>query len=873
MTSTGSTVAASVVEGPLKNDDLDTLEADIDSMKAEVQSMRAAQGQQRPGAPEPTTADQKSQRTRTEATRIPAPVSHSGTKMSSSSEQSFQEEKTQYTASSIPTTRSYAQGGTSKLKGPAHRPTPSQSATSTSSPVSGGSQASHGGASPIASQGNTQHQYYDAAEYQPEAATDPDSPAMLGDPQEKASPRFAQPTQATTRRVGETLRKDISPVKSSPEVSPGKSKKGKAPEFETDKRAAQRQQKRQSLPEGWMSTPEHPGSTEKSMETEQKKSDDTASMPAEQSQSSTPPLRKKTSSYMSPTKAAQHRTVATIGQESPGRMSPRVKARGLQINTGIAGQDETPSPTSPLRSSTKASSDDIFFSPRSHLSSNTSSKRQSRSPKKASAPQDSSSPLTMNLPMPLREVKNTVVVRRDSDESLLEPIKEKLDQENLLKREPTQEQRSTGARRGSQRELLSPVYARLEKVKNSPELADRSIFKNKRPEGYISPRVRPHVHSQSSPVIPSAPMNRGSRDTSNEPISRLVTGLRGQTSAAIRKALFGDRDEASDWPGGNMGQEQQPLANVTAPENDPAILVFGRRLSNMGSQPSSLRATAGDFIPRYAPVFAPEPEPMVQFSEYQDEPWWQSEQAQSQPFGHVYETPVMSEAYGMVYPYDDFQNDPYAAWHGEGLQIGYVYPAAEQALQEVPELLPARSGRLEIMPADSSERTPSISPTSTDTSGKSGSDSSSRWITPGWITPGNSSRWTITGRGRRSYGWTGGDGLEIGFKGHGPDAEHNPNSPVYYRNLRTGTLHLEAASYPRDYKADSPVPPNAPRLMRQFAKQMGLAKIPCPDVQSTGKYGIELPTEVHVTGVCKSCKEGNNQLARIGGGIDIVQLD
>lgn len=879
MTSYGSTTAASDVEGRLKLDDLDTIEAEIDTMKAEVQTMRAAHSQQT------AVADQKSQRIRAEATRIPAPVSsYTGTKTSSLSEQSTKEEKTEYPASSIPTMRSYAQGGPSMLKGPAYRSPPAQPATSTSSPVSGVSDSAEG-ASSSGSRSDTQQKYYDAAEYQHETTANPEP--------EKPSPHFALPTQATERRVGATLRKDSSPAKSSPEVSPGKSKKGNAPQFETDKRAAQRQQKRTSLPEGWMSPQEQPGSTEKSMEAEQKRSDDAASSPAE-------PLRKKTSSYMSPTKSAQHRNVATIGQESPRRMAPRLKARGLQINTSIAAKDTALSSRSPLRSGAITSSDEVFFSPRSHLSSNASSKRQSKSPKKTSALQDQLSPSliespssAMRLPVPLREVRNVVVIRRDSDEDLLDPIKEKLDKEDLLKRSPTQEQRSTGARRGSRGEMLKPVFARLEKVQKSPELAHRSIFKKRRPEGSAPERKGSHVHSASTPSFPSGGMLHGSKDPSNEPISRLITGLRGQSSAEIGKALAGEQHESSDLPSSSLQQPRQmvdpailyqghkPVSDVNSPPHDPAILYQGRKpSSNTGSQgdpfmifdtgymrddaegpmmrpqPSSLRATASDFVPSFAPVFSPEP--TFQDPEYQDDLHWQTGQVQS-PFVDDFYQNQMSEPYSMAWPYVDHR--PYATWHGANFPRGYDYSTLDQLQQQIAGSFQGFDANQ--MYADSTAKTPSISPTSSDTSAPWSKQSSAN----------ASSRWTITGKGRRVYLWTGSDGLEIGFKGHGPDAEHDPNTPVLYRNLRqrTKTLHLEAASFPRDHKPGSQAPPDAPKLMRQFAERMRLSKIPCDDFHWKGKYDVDIPGATLVAGTCSSCKESDNQLHRIGGGIEIAQ--
>jgi hypothetical protein len=158
--------------------------------------------------------------------------------------------------------------------------------------------------------------------------------------------------------------------------------------------------------------------------------------------------------------------------------------------------------------------------------------------------------------------------------------------------------------------------------------------------------------------------------------------------------------------------------------------------------------------------------------------------------------------------------------------------------------------------------TPDDSPTSDD-------------VSPTWVNKQDQrspARWEIMGKGRRRYHWTGGDGLEISFKGIGPDAEHDPNSPVVYRNYRenTNTLHLEAASYPRTHAPGSPLPPNAPKLMRDYAEKMALAQIPCSNDQWTGNHDLE-PNVVPVPGLCGPCKQGDKLLHRIGGGIDLFR--
>lgn len=112
--------------------------------------------------------------------------------------------------------------------------------------------------------------------------------------------------------------------------------------------------------------------------------------------------------------------------------------------------------------------------------------------------------------------------------------------------------------------------------------------------------------------------------------------------------------------------------------------------------------------------------------------------------------------------------------------------------------------------------------------------------TMAWSSPGSmhsATPWQIHGEGRRRYQWSGGDGREISFRGVGPDAEHDPNRPVQYRDLRTNTtvVHPNAASNPQDRGSSSVSPPTAPRSMREQAKRMSDSHVPRPDDKQESK--------------------------------------
>lgn len=335
-------------------------------------------------------------------------------------------------------------------------------------------------------------------------------------------------------------------------------------------------------------------------------------------------------------------------------------------------------------------------------------------------------------------------------------------------------------------------------------------------------------------------------------------------------------------------QGRKPSADVLSQQQDPAILYHGRKPSenvdlpqdpaiifNSGpaaanvaravsgptyaSQATSLRATAMNFVPTFLQDAAYPPEQAMQSPEYQDDPWWQPEQIPDYPLGDGFYQPYQSPA-GQDARHSFPSPGPliYNTWHG------IHFPKEQEdatAIQTMADDIQATAS--DLARAAMAEKTPGVSPTSDDTS-------------PPWSTqPGElaSNRWTITGKNHRAFIWTGRDGLEIGFKGNGPDAEYDPNSPVMYRNYRanTKTFHMQAADrFPQSHLPGSQLPPNAPRLMREYAEKMGWEKVPCLDNSLKSGYGFEDPNIIPVAGLCSSCIKGDNLLHRIGGGVDLI---
>jgi hypothetical protein len=780
MTSLGSTTAASEAGPPPQPAELDALEADLDIIKVDIQHMRAeAQSKQKLSEPR-VVKRQHDPAARAGGSKIPAPTA----------------------------SRLVAAEPTSDSDLPYRNRDDAPSPTTT-----------QGDGTP--------------AKYQ-DAVGSPRANAYSNN----SSPHFAQPTQAANRRVDETLRRDTPPTKSSLEGSQGKSTKARAPNFATDKRAAHRNQQRTSLPDSWMSAQEKSSPVEKGVQKKEQLTPGSATSVTSADPSPTGPrLRKKTSSYMTPTKSAQHRSIATLGEEGRARMSPRVNAGSLRINAALANQGPHIAPSG--------------LSPRSKL------KRHLEALKMA-AEMAAASGFTLSSVDGLadghrsslvRGVANTTVTCRDPDKDLMDPIeeikeiKEKLGKEDLLRRDSTQEPAPSAAPRGSRSNLLGPILARN--------------------NGEALSRTQPSRLSEEEPRFTGHPK---ARDSDNEPISQQTSGLRGQSSAEIAKALAGGEHETASKPIASPVLLGDPAIKYHGPKpsnsdettsdrklHDPDMVfnlglrkndVLGHSTSSSKlSKPTPLNAAAYDFVPGLLSDGASDTLTLKQLSSW--EPQFSGDKLRPQAPGLFDDGSRQKigtySMLDMTYPPGNPRPEKYGTF-----PVSYnVSWQEEPAPTFMSHLALVRNVDLIHGEFD----TPTVSPTSTDTS-------------PPWTEQqhqSSSARWEISGKGRHKFGWSGGDGLEISFKGMGPDAEHDPNSPVLYRNYRenTKTLHMHAARYPKIDVSDSILPPIAPKSMREYAEKMGLPRIPCANDQWTGKYDI-MPAIVPLAGLCYPCKANNN---------------
>ena len=129
-------------------------------------------------------------------------------------------------------------------------------------------------------------------------------------------------------------------------------------------------------------------------------------------------------------------------------------------------------------------------------------------------------------------------------------------------------------------------------------------------------------------------------------------------------------------------------------------------------------------------------------------------------------------------------------------------------------------------------------------------------------TPHSVQAWTIGSGGYAPgpYGWKGGDGKEISFRGYGPHAERDPNSPInmhyFGGGARSssfgGTTIRSGFSPPGTFENTSPSPMVWPRSRRQWAELAGYNKVPCGNVEIAA--GVEqIPFSAPSAGHCNDC--------------------
>lgn len=114
--------------------------------------------------------------------------------------------------------------------------------------------------------------------------------------------------------------------------------------------------------------------------------------------------------------------------------------------------------------------------------------------------------------------------------------------------------------------------------------------------------------------------------------------------------------------------------------------------------------------------------------------------------------------------------------------------------------------------------------------------------------------------GWRTYGWRGGDGLEISFVGHGPDAERFPDAPIEFRNYKKKTAsqrNLASSQQTPTHNSFDEGGHDVPsdKKMSEWATTMGYKRAPCGDFEVTHAFEHVSTRESRefIDGWCNKC--------------------
>ncbi|OQO15013.1 hypothetical protein B0A48_00395 [Cryoendolithus antarcticus] len=633
-----------------------------------------------------------------------------------------------------------------------------------------------------------------------------------------SSPRFAQPTQATVRRADETLRKDSAADLTSLTGTATGSVKVKAPTFQTERRASQRQ-KRTSLPQGWLVDSQNnavidaaPAITAAS---------DPQSLAANPSPQWTKVQRNKTLSYMSPTKATQRRQIGVVASTAPKPSPSRVQTAKLRIDTNVPASNVATRSGSVASTALSFGNSDMVTSSPKALKPRY---RPTRTPVSSldntcvAAPEEhyilpdtAEAKAALQglavLPSPMPSVQNTMLTRRVSRNDLLGSVVPKLAKANLFRLQDELvadvAARTSNAANPIKRDFqaaraLSQNLPRIDPVSsiasttiaNDPFLVATQSLR-KLGSGSINPLRPANVYMRTytefeKPQFPRSSELSGLRPRSSAQIAgvlaRGVEEKRLADTGALRGVRYGER---ATRPAGTYAPHPQEVST------DSAILAIGpvvrsdmvRELGVVAHKSqSSLRATANEFKPSWL-------SPKSAFA------------ASAQP----------STAKRAHYTTPPNQNGPFASFPTTVVPTAPLQPTEPGIWNVFIDAIMPTPSTINISPPAY------ISPHSTDTSPPFSELQNSTTL-PSSTSTTNSTRWRIRARNsRRPYMWTGSDGREIKYVGHGPDAERDPNSPVsYFDGKRGGRVYERGSLVSKENEIEGA--PKMPRRMREWSE-------------------------------------------------------
>jgi len=490
-------------------------------------------------------------------------------------------------------------------------------------------------------------------------------------------PHFAQPTQSYSRRAGETVRSTLSPgsVKNSPDGSPSKHTKPREPSLATTKRAAAREQKRKSLPTGWL------GLQSPSV-AENKSALELAAPQATPSKLSSPtgvvsPASANVLSVIDPHKVKENagttHSKPTRLQQTPNGLqkakshpsSPSAVAsaeKTIVVQSPHAKHEPTAiwttnaenSDASKIHRSATMSSDGSFVQiivdgkSSSVLPALKSSEQQSpkkafrhagASPTKTTLPSLASSSPTKRIPD--RRFKSALPIPASSIPQLSPQQSGKC---NVTRHRAATDLASlpevantTMQRRTSLGHLLKPIIGRLDAnglLNASPTGTGNAIF-----DSYLESVAAEVAGSAGSPDTATSATVMVNKENLDLPPSTSKSGNKTVTAHAAEPRETG---ELSILAGGNTDVEQSTILNisdhagqssrtlVTSPVTGSAGLPTNADPSNSGSYPtpaqrsSSLRATANEFRPMLASMSEALRVDIDDVLQYQPEETWQN---------------------------------------------------------------------------------------------------------------------------------------------------------------------------------------------------------------------------------------------------------
>ncbi|PPJ53939.1 hypothetical protein CBER1_05840 [Cercospora berteroae] len=688
----------------------------------------------------------------------------------------------------------------------------------------------------------------------------------------KPSPRFAQPTKAFSRRADETIRKGIMNNAS------GTPPEAKSPSLCS---SAQKQQKRKSLPGDWLSgSPSQTG-----------KHSQIAAQPSIGSHASeqivaaheTNP-RKKTSTYRSPTKAATQRAIETIGQETTSPYSPRLQRNAVKVDA---------LPTLVKDKATMASDDASSASLETTLQVEMSDRRmpelQPRTKDSVKFPAPRRSTIGADLPhsrqLPantsiaellsqqaraagLPMVANLTTQRRGSHGHLLIPIKAKLDRIGILREGPhVSNVRGTSdlfspSSRTNQSDPFSPPESRT--------MYDIQEAMFEASKGDNEERREPDAVLRNKKVVVPSHVRAALKDAAAQ---RATTS--SGTSRQMTDAPPSLRATAQEFKP-MLQQAQQPVHQQATTQHQGAPMLNGPFSSN-ATLPQTFAAAVkvqpkptiayGDSLPDIINGF-----PTIQeVTRFYDEDEWMNM------------TPRMRRAIlerrthirGVPTPYHQNHSQGAAPVHEQyaGMQplsttcpdvFGLSPPESHITQVRLPRIDPlsqpvhwaAKSGiDLQTSLAPSRSAMPILPPPLMAPRQAPAGFNSAQYALP--RTPGQQPRsWTIgSDQVRRIYGWKGGDGREIKFVGHGPDAERDPNSGIRFNYQRRVASNGRGPRLIGAVNEDgSPEAPLAPRSRHHWAQLAGHMRQPCDNMEVVDAVEqMPMPGNAPLYGYCGNC--------------------